>query len=76
MDFENDLINYGYTKNRKSQLVPMSNSLKQILIEYIAYRKGTEEDFLFVNAYGDVLTVCQLGHNLNDYNRSRGVNKT
>lgn len=76
IDFDNDMITYGYTKNRKPQLIPMSNTLKQILLEYIVYRKGNEEDFLFVNAYGDILTVCQLGHNLNDYNRKRGVSKT
>lgn len=46
IDFENDLIRYDYTKNCKTQLVPLSNSLKVILIEYLAYRKGSPEDYL------------------------------
>lgn len=76
LDFDNNLLNYGYTKNRKQQIVPMGKSLKVILMEYLVYRKGMLEDYLFVNAYGDVLTVSQLGHNLNDYNRRRGIMKT
>jgi integrase/recombinase XerD len=76
LDFHNGLISYGYTKNRKPNLIPMSNSLKQVLMEYLTYRKIGEEDFVFVNAYGNELTVDQLGHNLNTYNRNRGVNTT
>jgi integrase/recombinase XerD len=76
IDFENDLITYTWTKNRKQQVVPMANSLKRILIEYLQYRKGEADDFLFVNAYGDPLKVDQLSHNLADYNRRRGVMKT
>lgn len=76
IDFENDLITYTYTKNRKQQVVPMANSLKRILIEYLQYRKGDPEDLLFVNAYGDALKVDQLSYNLADYNRRKGVMKT
>lgn len=47
LDFENDLIAYRYTKNRKRQVVPMSSKLKLILQEYIAYIDG--EGVLFHN---------------------------
>lgn len=30
LDFENELIKYSHTKNRKGQLVPMSNTLKRV----------------------------------------------
>lgn len=73
LDFSNGLITYGYTKNRKQQIVPMSNSLKIVLIEYLKYRKGKDENLLFVNAYGNELTVDQLNHNVKDYNNSRKV---
>lgn len=76
IDFVNDLIVYKYTKNRKQQIVPMSKSLKLILIEYLQYRPCENEDYLFVNAYGGELTVNQLSHHLNAYNRERGVQKT
>jgi len=75
LDFENDLIKYDWTKNRRQQIVPMSKSLKRILIEYIGYREGEADDYLFVNAYGNYLKVVQLSHNIIDYNARRGVVK-
>lgn len=76
VDFLNDLITYTHTKNRKQQIIPLSNTLKAILIEYLQYRKGGLEDYLFVNAYGNYLTTDQLSHNISDYNKKRGVIKT
>lgn len=77
IDFENDLIAYKHTKNRKQQLVPLSNTLKQILIEYLQYiNVNTEENYLFTNAYGDYLTTDKLSHNVSEYNKRRGVMKT
>lgn len=73
LDFENELITYKVTKNRKQQIVPMSNTLKHILIEYLQYRNGKVEDYLFVNAYGDFLTTDQLSHNISSYNKKSGV---
>lgn len=77
LDFQNELITYTHTKNRKQQIVPMSNTLKEILIEYSQYRKATnDEDFVFVNAYGNPLKPDLLSQSLCDYNRKRGVMKT
>ncbi|MFT8313314.1 MAG: tyrosine-type recombinase/integrase [Clostridium sp.] len=75
LDFQNDLVKYTWTKNRKEQLVPMSSTIKKILIEYLQYRQGEPEDFLFVNAYGNFLQVDLLSHNIIDYNARRGVMK-
>lgn len=77
LDFENDLIKYFHTKNRKQQIVPMSNTLKKVLLEYLQFRKANnEEDFLFVNAYGNPLKTDLLSQGLCEYNRKRGVMKT
>lgn len=77
LDFENQVIKYTHTRNRRQQIVPMSNSIKIILIEYLQYREiENYEDYLFVNAYGEQLKVDLLSQNLCDYNRKRGVNKT
>ncbi|MCC9294448.1 tyrosine-type recombinase/integrase [Clostridium sp. WLY-B-L2] len=73
LDFENLLITYTHTKNRKQQIIPMSRSLKMVLIEYLSYRGGEPEDYLFVNSYGGYLRTDQLSHNLVKYNRRRGV---
>jgi integrase/recombinase XerD len=77
LDFENQLIKYSHTKNRRQQIVPMSNTLKVILIEYLQYRQAeNENDYLFVNAYGNQLKTDLLSQSLCSYNRKRGVMKT
>lgn len=77
LDFENQLIKYTHSKNRKGQLIPMSNSLKKVLLEYLQYRQATnDQDLLFVNAYGGQLKTDLLAQNLCIYNRKRGVMKT
>lgn len=76
LDFNNDLVKYSYTKNRKQQLIPISNNLKSVLLEYLQYRKGKSEEYLFVNAYGNKLDATLLSHNLADYNKSRGIVRT
>jgi integrase/recombinase XerD len=50
LDFENDLVKFCHTKNRKQQLMPISISLKETLIEYLNYRNEEGVDYLFVNA--------------------------
>jgi integrase/recombinase XerD len=50
IDFNGDTIILKKTKNRNQQIIPISNSLKIILQEYLKYRKGTAEDYLFCNS--------------------------
>jgi len=50
IDFDNDTIILRKTKNRNQQIIPISNTLKIILLEYLRYRKGTNEDYLFCNS--------------------------
>jgi len=77
LDFINQLITYKYTKNRNQQIVPMSNSLKKVLVEYLEYRKPeTLQDLLFVNAYSQPLRTDLLSQSMCDYNRKRGIVKT
>lgn len=76
LDFDNMLITYKHTKNRKQQIVPTSNSLKKVLDEYLQYRAGEREEYLFINAYGNKLKPTLLNENLRDFNRKRGVIKT
>lgn len=73
--FQNKLITYTWTKNRRQQLVPMSNSLKQVLIEYLQYRKGESDDYLFCNVYGEKINADTLKRQIKVYNNKRGVNK-
>lgn len=76
IDFENGLIMLEKTKNRKQQIIPMSKTLHRILGEYIQYRKGGLNDYLFCTIYGEKLTTNAIGNSIRKYNIRRGVSKT
>lgn len=48
LDFENETIQLNKCKNRKAQIVPMASSLKVILKEYLTYRKGSPDDYVWL----------------------------
>ena len=76
VDFSSGFIVLRKTKNRKQQVIPLSESLSAILQEYLEIRGGEPEDYLFCNDYGKqsaVRTYQQLVHN---YNIKHNVNKT
>lgn len=52
LDFENNLITLRKMKNRKQQIIPLSNTLAKCLQEYLLVRGGQPEDYLFCNNYG------------------------
>ena len=53
IDFMNGIIQLNQTKNRTSQLIPLSPTLSKILREYLRYRKGQPKDFVFCNSFGN-----------------------
>lgn len=76
INFTDGFIMLRKTKNRKQQIIPLSESLSLVLQEYLEVRGGEPEDYLFCNDYGKkpaVRTYQQLVHN---YNIKRNVNKT
>ncbi|MCL2372743.1 MAG: tyrosine-type recombinase/integrase [Defluviitaleaceae bacterium] len=50
LDLDNDTIILKKTKNKNQQIIPISNSLKIVLLDYLKYRKGAENDYLFCTA--------------------------
>lgn len=77
VDFDNKYITLRVTKNRKVLIIPMENSLANILLEYLKYRQHkTEEDYLFTNIFGEQLTKSTGYHRLYEYNKARGVETT
>nr|WP_294485586.1 tyrosine-type recombinase/integrase [uncultured Anaerosporobacter sp.] len=75
LDFENCLILMNKSKNRKAQIIPMSNALVEVLQEYLEYRQGESDDYLFCNAYGRKATIRAVQDNITHYNNKRGVLK-
>lgn len=76
LDFNNQLIQVNKCKNRKAQIIPMSDTLSKILREYLKYRKGTDNDYVFCNTTGDKADLRTYQDMLAKYNRGRGVEKT
>lgn len=76
IDFDNNTIILEKTKNKKQQIIPISSSLKTVLLEYLKYRKGEQGDYLFCTATGTYLTRGTMKTAISKYNRTRGVTKT
>lgn len=75
IDFDNNVIRLTKVKNRKEQIVPLSSTLREILKEYLLYRKGDSEDFLFSTVYGEGMTKSGVTTAIKTYNIDRGVAK-
>jgi integrase/recombinase XerD len=77
IDFDNHLLHVNVTKNRKALIVPLSTSMVQILKEYLNHRQHKNDDeYLFCTSHGDQMTKGNLYHNLYEYNKARGVERT
>ena len=76
INFEDGLINLRKTKNRRQQIIPLSNTLADILSEYIEIRGGTDEDYLFCNDYGQHSSTRTYQQLVQHYNIKHNVNKT
>jgi integrase/recombinase XerD len=67
---------FRHMKARNQQVVPLSQTLTEILREYLEYRDGAPEDALFVSEYGNPLCLNTLESAIREYNQARGVDKT
>jgi integrase/recombinase XerD len=74
--FDNNVVYVNVTKNRKTLIIPLNADIKKILQEYLKYRKGEVEDYLFCNVFGKQLVRSTVYHAFYDYNKARGVEKT
>lgn len=77
IDFENLLLNVRVTKNRKPLLIPLNQSIINILSEYLKYRQHNGvDDWLFCNVYGKQLVKSTCYNMLFRYNKKRGIETT
>jgi len=76
IDFQNHEILLKKLKNRRQYIIPLSVRLEKILLDYLLYRKGESEDYLFCNRYGQKLQKATLATSIRRYNLARGVEKT
>jgi len=76
VDFNAGVIRLSRTKNRHEQIIPISKTLNDILKDYMKYRKGEGDDYLFCNVNGVRLSENGLKLAIRKYNQKRGVSKT
>jgi integrase/recombinase XerD len=60
LDFETHEIKLQAVKNKRPYTIPLSVFLEKALREYLTYRKGNPEDYLFCTAYGQQFTLDGL----------------
>jgi len=75
VDFENMLIALQVTKNKKARYIPLSTGISRILTEYMTFRKGKADNYLFCNQFGEQLPRTTLQMSITKYCKRRGVNK-
>lgn len=76
VDLDAEVVYVNVTKSRKPLIIPLNADIKRILQEYLKYRKGTEEEYLFCNVYGKQLVRSTVYHSFYEYNKQRGIQKT
>ena len=77
VDFNNKVVYVNITKNRKPLIVPLNQTMINILNEYFKYRQyKSQDDYLFCNVFGQQLVKSTCYHILADYNKRRGVATT
>jgi integrase/recombinase XerD len=77
IDFDNNVVYVNVTKNRKPLIVPLNQTMVNILSEYLKYRQHkNNDDFLFCNVFGKQLVKGTCYHMLYGYNKRRGVETT
>ncbi|MGN0411223.1 MAG: tyrosine-type recombinase/integrase [Candidatus Fimousia sp.] len=76
IDFGSGVITLRKTKNRHQQIIPLSHTLSDILSEYLVYRDGDEEAYVFCNDFGEQGARRTYQQAVYRYNIKRNVNKT
>lgn len=76
INFADGVIMLRKVKNRKQQIIPLARSLSNVLKEYMRYRGGEPEDYLFCNDYGQHAGKRTYQQLIHDYNLNHGVQKS
>jgi len=75
VDLMNRSITVNHTKNKKARYLPISNSLAEVLEEYLNIRGGEAEDFLFPSIFNQQIARSSLQKGIKKWCNDRGVEK-
>ena len=76
LDLEKASITTRHNKNGRIQIIPLCSEMVAILKEYLRYRRGNFNDYLFPNECGQQMSESVLRDAIKTYNHHRGVAKT
>jgi len=76
IDIEDATVHIKVIKNNRHQLIPLSKNLVHVIDNYIGYRDGENESYLFCTIYGKKMKSSSLNSAIRSYNLSHGVKKT
>ena len=76
LDLANKLIVLKVMKNKKGVILPLTESLVLVLDEYLEYRGGKKDDYLFCSQEGSKISNDSLTNAIRKYNHRRGVEKS
>ena len=74
--FDRNKILIRVQKNRKITYIHMSPLLKEYLQEYLTYRKGNPDDYLFCQANGKTISRDGMRSAIRIYNGRKSISKT
>lgn len=72
VNFSSNELTYTHLKNKKTAIIPLSNSISNILREYLNIW-DLQGDYLFCSVSGNKLTTSALAQALSKYCKRRGV---
>lgn len=75
VNLENSYIILNATKNKEARILPMPTTLYNVMVEWLAIRNASKEDWLFCNVYGEQIQRSVLQTLVKRYSLKRGVNK-
>ena len=76
IDFQNHEILLTKLKNKRQYIIPLSSRLEKVLLDYLIYRKGEKDEYLFCNRFGEQMNRSMMTNAIRKYNLARGVEKT
>lgn len=76
IDFRSHTVLLRHTKNRQTQIIPMTKELEKVLKTYLKLWKHSNDDYLFPNREQEQWCVRTLEQEIAIYNKRRNVSKT
>lgn len=76
IDLNSKYVFISHLKSGRQKSFPIGQTLANIIKEYLTYRGGKSEDYLFPNQFGNQLTKGGFQSALIKYHKRRGISKT